>query len=206
MEEDQRPFIFEKREIALIFICMILMAFLSFSIGVKVGKNYTFKKEGFEKEDRDKLKLKSELEESIEAKVNIESQEDLQETKDTIKNFQKLQDELKKVQLEEEMVNETVDPVENPKENIVKRPGNKFAGKFTIQLGTYRSQADSKKFADGFSIRGYDTIIQEIESPEQGIVYRVSLGVFDSEEEAQEYVNTESSLFRGTDYLFTQFK
>jgi cell division septation protein DedD len=205
MEEDSKPFIFEKREIALIFICMILIAFLSFSMGVKVGKSYSFKKEGFVKEDREKIKLKSELEESIEAKVNIESEEDLEETKEGLENFQKLRDELKKVE-EEEVVIEKSAPAKQLEKMVEKRPRYKYAGKYTIQLGTYRSEADSRKFADGFSIRGYEPIIQEIDSPGKGLMYRVSLGVFDSKNEALEYVKTESSLFRGQDYLFTQFE
>ena len=205
MEEDSKPFIFEKREIALIFICMILIAFLSFSMGVKVGKSYSFKKEGFIKEDREKIKLKSELEESIEAQVNIESDEDLEESKEGLENFKKLQEELKKVE-EEEVVIERSAPTKQPEKAVEKRSRYKYAGKYTIQLGTYRSQADSRKFADGFSIRGYETIIQEIESPEKGVMYRVSLGVFDSKGKAKEYVKSESSLFRGQDYLFTQFE
>ncbi len=205
MEEDQKPFIFEKREIALIFICMILISFLSFSMGVKVGKSYTFKKEGFEKEDRDQLRLKSELEESIEKKINIESREDLEETKESIKNFQKLTEELKKVEAQELVKNE-VPAKAKAIERVEKRPRYKYTGKYTISLGTYRSQADSRKFADGFSIRGYETIIQEVEIPDQGIMYRVSLGVFASKKEAKEYVKAESSLFRGQDFIISQFE
>ena len=105
-------------------------------MGVKVGKNYTFKKEGFEKQDRAQLKLKSSLEESIEAKVNIESAEDLKETKDAMTNIQKLQEELKKVE-EEEAVKKEAPKVEKTVERVEKRPRYKYAGKYTIQLGTY---------------------------------------------------------------------
>lgn len=200
MEEDQKPFIFEKREVALIFICMILMAFLTFTLGVKVGKTYTFKKEGFTKEDEKSLKLKSDLEEQIEAKVNIETPEDLKETKEAITNFRKLEDEFKKVDLKD------VAPKEAPKKDLAEtdieeRPLKEFKEKWTILLGTYRARGDAEKFADGFRIRGYEPVIwrfiQEVEDGPRGVVYRVSLGAWDKNNKrgAQEYILENSSLF-----------
>jgi len=208
MDDEQRPFIFEKREVALIFICMILIAFLSFSMGVKVGKNYTFKEEGFIKEDKKALKLKSNLEEEIEAKVYIESEKDLEETKENISNFNKLEDEFKKVK-EEVIAEEAPAKVvakEIVQDKIEKKPRSKFSGKFTIELGTYRTFTDSEKFADGFRIRGYDPIIEESDTFDHGIMYRVSLGVFSTKKEAQEYVLNESSLFAGQEFIISQFE
>jgi len=197
MEEDQKPFIFEKREVALIFISMILMAFLSFTLGVKVGKSYTFKKEGFTKEDEKVLKLKSNLEEEIEAKVNIESSKDLEETKDAAINLRKLEEEFEKVEAEDVALKEAV--IKKTGVEVEVRPRKEFKNKWTILLGTYRARDEAEKFADGFRIRGYEPVvwrfIQEVENEARGTIFRVSLGSWDKRVEAQEYILEQGSLF-----------
>ena len=74
-----------------------------------------------------------------------------------------------------------------------------------MQLGSYRSYGDAEKFADGFRIRGYEPIIQEIEIKDKGMVYRVSVGAFANQNEANEYILSEKSLFQGQEYLIVKF-
>ncbi len=78
-------------------------------------------------------------------------------------------------------------------------------GKFTIQLGSYQSIADAQSFADGFRVRGYKVIVNEVELNGRGIWFRVSLGIFDSVSEAKSYVLREKVLFKGQDYVIGRF-
>ncbi|CAN0060821.1 unnamed protein product [Chrysoparadoxa australica] len=82
---------------------------------------------------------------------------------------------------------------------------DKFSGKYTIQLGSHRSVEEAEAFAEGFKVRGYNPIINEVEIPNRGIWYRVSLGVFDTITDAKDYVKKEQSLFQGQDYVFVRF-
>lgn len=70
-----------------------------------------------------------------------------------------------------------------------------FIGKFTIQLGSFRTISEAKNFAQGFLERGYKPIIREVEVRGQGLWYRVSLGVFETMNAASQYVQKEKSLF-----------
>ena len=78
-------------------------------------------------------------------------------------------------------------------------------GKFTIQLGSYQSINDAESFADGFRVRGYKVIVNEVELRGRGIWFRVSLGIFDSVSEAKSYVLREKVLFKGQDYVIGRF-
>ena len=82
---------------------------------------------------------------------------------------------------------------------------DQYRGKFTIQLGSYQSLRDAESFADGFRIRGYKPIINEVDIKKRGIWYRVSLGIFESVGKAKDYVLREKVLFKGQDYVIGKF-
>lgn len=82
---------------------------------------------------------------------------------------------------------------------------DEYSGKYTIQLGSHRSINDAKKFADGFKIRGYEPIINEVEIKGKGTWFRVSLGSFSTINDAKSYIIKEKSLFNGTDYFIVKF-
>ena len=82
---------------------------------------------------------------------------------------------------------------------------DQYRGKFTIQLGSYQSLRDAESFADGFRIRGYKPIINEVDIKKRGIWYRVSLGIFESAGKAKDYVLREKVLFKGQDYVIGKF-
>jgi cell division septation protein DedD len=82
---------------------------------------------------------------------------------------------------------------------------DQYRGKFTIQLGSYQSLDDAESFADGFRIRGYRPIINEVDIKKRGIWYRVSLGIFESVGKAKDYVIREKTLFKGQDYVIGRF-
>jgi cell division protein FtsN len=79
-----------------------------------------------------------------------------------------------------------------------------LAGKFTIQLGSHRTLKEAEEFAEGFKARGYDPIINQIDIKGKGTWYRVSLGAFNTNEEAKSYIVREKTLFIGQDYTIVK--
>jgi cell division septation protein DedD len=74
-------------------------------------------------------------------------------------------------------------------------PDSSFIGKYTIQLGSYRTLDEAKNFANGFLVKGYKPLVREVDVRGQGTWYRVSLGVFESISAATQYIQKENSLF-----------
>lgn len=233
MDENTKLYVFSKREVALIFLFMFLIAITSFVFGVKIGKSYSFEQAGFTPADRAKVDLLSGQEE----KVNevVEERQEIQDEKANLLDLnKKLEERIKEEtsgegkRFENEPVNDAsfqeageavegedsgnqmVEPVPG---TVVEQPGtsrpktakDQYSGKYTIQLGSHRSLEEAKAFAEGFKVRGYNPIINEAELPNRGIWYRVSLGVFDTVSAAKEFVKKEQSLFQGQEYIFYRF-
>ncbi len=243
MDEKTKLYVFAKKEVALIFVFMILIAITSFVFGVKVGKGYSYQVSGLAPEDKQKIDLMSEKEEEVnkilEEKKGGESEapgmshETTQgeetghgaaavapekiEKKDAVADTHKrLEEELKKlddqkqaaagkeVKEETPFTPKTEVKAQAPKKEVKAPKKDQYSGKFTIQLGSHKTMAEAEKFADGFRIRGYDPIINEVEVRGQAW-YRVSLGVFTSVSEAKDYIIKEKSLFQGQDYVIGRF-
>jgi septal ring-binding cell division protein DamX len=83
---------------------------------------------------------------------------------------------------------------------------NPEVGKFTIQLGSYNTMEEAKQFAEGFTVRGYSPILNEVKIDGKGKWYRVSLGLFKTVEEAKAYIKNEQSLFSGQDHIITEIR
>lgn len=234
MDENTKLYVFSKREVALIFLFMFLIALTSFVFGVKVGKNYSFENSGFIPQDKQKIDLLSGQEE----KVNEVVREKMEQPKEPVELNdlnKKLEQHIKtetdgegkriegKLEADEpapsqpiapdtsmqDTGNQMIEPV--PGTEVTMEEGaksslkDKYSGKYTIQLGSHRSLDEAEAFAEGFKVRGYNPIINEVEIPNRGIWYRVSLGVFDSITDAKDYVKKEQSLFQGQDYVFVRF-
>ncbi len=245
MDEKTKLYVFAKKEVALIFIFMILIAITSFVFGVKVGKNYSYQLSGLAPEDKQKVDLMSEKEEEVNKILDEKKGESAEAThgeaapehgesattvehgsvassekKDPMADTHKrLEAELKKLDSEKNGVAkegkdsetpfsvkapETKAAVSTPIKEKSSTKKDQYSGKFTIQLGSHKTIAEAEKFADGFRIRGYDPIINEVELKGQAW-YRVSLGVFSSVSEAKEYIIKEKSLFQGQDYVIGRF-
>src|SRR5690606_39531357 len=65
MDEKSNLYVFERKEVFLIFIFMILIGVTSFILGVKIGKQYSFEQAGFQEQDRQTVELLSKQEEQI---------------------------------------------------------------------------------------------------------------------------------------------
>ena len=225
MDEKTKLYVFEKKEVALIFIFMILIAITSFMFGVRVGKNYSYQASGFSQEDRQNVDLLSGQEEMVNKVVEEKTQGEVKELPpEELK--QKMHESLK-AKIEDELNKETQPKVDTPKEtqpvndtkpldntdlidDSSKAPApeaskDQYAGKFTIQLSSHRSKQEAEEFANGFTIRGYDPIINEVQIPGRGTWYRVSLGVFETAGQAKTYIDKERELFQGQDYVIGRF-
>lgn len=198
MDSKTKLYVFAKKEVALIFIFMILIAVTSFVLGVKIGKNYSMEMAGITPEDQKKvIELLSNKEEELsKIKANPETS-----TVESSEIEHKLQEKIS-----EEFGGKDVGLSHGSNMSVAQDAPiassikDALSGKFTIQLGSHRTLKEAESFAEGFRARGYNPIINQIEIKGKGTWYRVSLEAFNTAEEAKAYVGREKSLFMGQDY------
>ena len=200
MEENNKVVIFEKKELVLISLLILVLILTSFTIGVKMGKRISLDTAGVTMEDKKEVELKSAVEEDVEKTLSTDAQltdeEKLKKLMDESKT--KLSDELQKFSTDEKAT--------TANNSTPVTPANPMAGKYTIQLGSYNTVEEAKQFAEGFTIRGYNPIINEVKIEGKGTWYRVSLGAFETVESAKKYIREEKSLFTGQDHVITEIK
>lgn len=216
MDDKTNLYVFEKKEVALIFIFMILIAVTSFVLGVKVGKSFTYNEVDQALEQVDQVEILSDEEERAnqtmqQASPDSSSSDDFEEDvhrriEEHIKNeFEKDTGERQVEETTPSPSSEdllTGGPLDSSEAEALEDQADQLRGKYTIQLSSHRSKNEAQEFAQGFEVRGYEPIINEVEVPNKGVWYRVSIGVFDTITEAKEYVLKERSLFQGEDYVF----
>lgn len=200
MEENSKVVVFEKKEIALILVFVLVLIVTSFTLGIRLGKKLG-----------PQLTTLPETEKSLEFKSNLEEDAEVSVIKES-----ELSDEEKLKRLMDESKSRLSDELNKFREEIPSAPSetasststttNPMAGKFTIQLGSYNSIEEARQFAEGFTVRGYSPILNEVNIAGKGKWYRVSLGLFDSVEEAKAYIRQEQSLFAGQDHIITEIK
>ncbi len=208
MSTKGKLFVFDRVEVLIILVLMILVAVTSFTFGVKIGQKFTYEAQGFSEEERQLIELKSAAEEDAEAltetKVNEEQFKEISES-----SLKKKFDSIESGELAPSTAPETVkdNPVDQERNDLIKDLNDKaYEGKWSIQLGSYHSNEDAQRFADGFIARGYNPIINEVQIEGRGIWFRVALGVFDSVTEAKEYISQEAALFQGQDYTIVKLQ
>jgi cell division protein FtsN len=206
MEENNKVIIFEKKEIVLILILVVVLIITSFTLGIRLGKKISFTEAGIKEQDVKTVELKSTTEEDVDSSVAKESamsdEEKLKRLMDESKT--KLSDELEKFSKDDKVEAANMSaaaPVAGSKENK-----SEMAGKYTIQLGSYNTVEEAKQFAEGFTVRGYNPIINEVKIDGKGQWYRVSLGLFNSVEDAKTYIKAEQSLFSNQDHIITEIR
>ena len=201
MEENSKVVVFEKKEIALILLFVVVLIITSFTLGIRLGKKLGPQVTTLTPNEKS-FELKSPLEEDAEVSVikenELSDEEKLKRLMDESKS--RLNDELNKFR-------EDTPAPRGADSSVEEVPtDNPMAGKFTIQLGSYNTVEEARQFAEGFTVRGYSPILNEVVIPGKGKWYRVSLGLFDSTEEAKNYIRQEQSLFAGQDHIITEIK
>ena len=201
MEENNKVIIFEKKEIIIVLIFVVVLIITSFTLGIRLGKKLAFNEAGIKTEDVKTVELKSTVEEDAEATVSEDSkltdEEKLKKLMEESKS--RLTNELDKFSSEEK-------PATVPANAGGSSQQSTTAGKYTIQLGSYNTLDEAKQFAEGFTVRGYSPIINEVKIEGKGTWYRVSLGLFNTVEEAKAYIKQEQSLFSGQEHVISELK
>ncbi len=227
MDENTKLYVFSKKEVALIFLFLFLIALTSFAFGVKIGKDYSCEMAGITPQDKARVELLSGQEEKVNEVVEEIENKEAEPKEEELQNLnQKLEEHIKaetsgegkrfekkpeaEAAPEVDSGNQMVEPapgtvVEEPQTKKPTTLKDQYSGKYTINLGSYRSLEEAEAFAEGFKVRGYNPIINEAELPNRGIWYRVSLGVFDTISDAKDFVKKEQSLFQGQEYIFYRF-
>ena len=223
MEANKRMYVFDKKEILLIFVLIILISTTCFVFGVKIGKTYSLDVQGVTNDDIQRVDLLSQKEESlIEDEKKLEeivkkAQEDskLNENIEGNSNYERLKEKIDNEVLRDNEVT-ILDNTEKKNEKLTSaniaqtsesasNTDKQISGKWTIQLGSHQNTEDAEAFADGFRVRGYRPIINQVYLGDRGVWFRVSLGLFPSIVDAKNYVIENQSLFDGQDYVFIQF-
>ncbi len=228
MDDKTKLYVFEKKEVFLIFVFMILIAVTSFLIGVKIGTNFSYEKAGYSAEDKMNIEIQSKEEEKVQDIVDTTSDKDESKKMQELNAFtekvvrKKLEEEFSEDKKEfgnidsksvvpSEVAPTGVTPKAVEPQTIVEPPkedssSDKLTGKYTIQIGSYRAINDAEQFADGYKVRGYNPIINEVELRSRGIWYRVSLGAFEAINEAKDFILKNKTLFAGGEYVIVQFE
>jgi len=227
MESNKRLYVFDKKEVLLIFTLVILISTTCFVFGVKIGKSYSLNVQGIIPEDMQRVDLLSKKEEKFLEDEKIleemvkkvdESKKSANEKVDEAPSFDQLREKIDQEVINSDDVMEKTSN-QNPakkkdnkslesnlsKNNIYDNNTQNISGKWTIQLGSHQNREDAEAFADGFKVRGYDPIINQVYLGDRGVWFRVSLGLFSSIVEAKNYVVEHQTLFDGQDYVFIQF-
>lgn len=197
MDDKTNLYVFEKKEVFLIFIFMILIAITSFVLGVKIGKTFTYpelndtlSREQSPAQDQASIAFQSEREEAVNELTQNPSDEPVLDATQ----------QLRETLLEEIAGADRVAPVqpvvETTPEPTPQTSAPDVTGKWTVQLASFNRLEEAEVFAQGFKARGHDTIIREVNLPSRGgIWYRVSLGLFQSLSETTEFMRNNKELF-----------
>ena len=227
MGKKAKLLIFERREVLLVFIFIILVAAASFTMGVKMGQQLSYKRQGIGLEDQKFVRLKSWLEEDADAPLQqaestgIKAQDSLgaQHQKTLKEKFDQIIEQQKQVSasgetpstLDRKQAGTTQALADTGKHKLAPSlaqalDSETYKGKWTIQLGSYQDVDEAQRFADGFKARGYRPIINEASIEGRGVWYRVGLGIFVTVPKAREYIGREETLFQGQDYTIVQLQ
>jgi cell division protein FtsN len=206
MDEKNKVIIFEKKEIILILILVMVLLVTSFTLGIRLGKKISFHDAGVTPQDVKTVELKSSVEEDADRTVTenakLTDEDKLKKLMEESKG--RLSDELEKFSKDEKPADKALSSAATGA--IPTTPATPANGKFTIQLGSYNTVEEAKSFAEGFTVRGYNPIINEVKIDGKGNWYRVSLGLFNTVDEAKTYIKNEQSLFSGQDHIITEIR
>ncbi len=210
MEENSKLFVFEKKEVILILIFIVMIAAIAFTLGVKTGKGLSLKKDNYTQDDIAEVDLKSITEEELDGVVpkdetiadkQLEIEMRLKnEMEKLAKGDTKIEKPVAQMKPKKEVALEVIEE-STPKIEDVYNQDKNYRGRFTIQLYSSQSEEAAKDFADAFIVKGYDVIINQVDIAGKGTWYRVSIGAFETTDKAREYLEKEKTLFRGNSYI-----
>ena len=219
MEDSNKLFVFEKKEVLLIFVFVVLIAVTAFTLGVRVGKGLVTKDEVIPTQPVKAMELKSEAEEDADrlSELNNDKMNNSEVlgtgSEDSSLRLNDLDEKFKEVadgdetSVEDTQMDDVAMPSLDDTSTVEpKSPKRDLSAKYTIQLVSRKSPDAAAEFAEPFRAAGYDVIVNEVEIEGKGTWYRVSIGAFNTKIEAEEYMQSENDLFQGKDYIIKQFR
>lgn len=232
MNDKSNFYVFEKKEVFLVILFVILVSITSFLFGLKMGSGYSFEQAGNTSSDLEKISTenaKVDFSSTEEERVNefiktnnqdVKKEDINKKVEESLKqkmieefnneNTKKFNPETTKVAPEKKEIpivepTESLVSVDNSDSVVEEKEADNFSGKFTIQLGSYQTIKEATEFAEGFKVLGYNPIINESTVAGRGNWFRVSIGVFDNLNDAKSYLLKNKSLFANREYFFFQF-
>ncbi|HRK02831.1 MAG TPA: SPOR domain-containing protein [Oligoflexia bacterium] len=192
---------FNKKEIVIILLLFVLVALLSFTLGVRMGRSLNETKLYTETPQEAPLKEKAALPiEKAPAHGEDQSAHDNQgDSKSLLKKESATEKESAKAEdladgeLQAELTKSGVKtdrPVsmELPTEKKGEMaPAKSVAGRFTLQVGSHRTVSEAAEQVTSLKAKGLDAFYIEAVLPGKGTWYRVGVGNFDSKEKAELY-------------------
>lgn len=212
MEDSSKLFVFEKKEVLLIFVFVVLIASTAFTLGLRIGKGLESNEKKMTANSVEDLNLKSIIEEDAEKislqKNDRESDDILDNEDESSLRLNDLDKKFKEVVKEKEGETQSgIDVINKPlvEQDSTSLKKRNLSGKFTIQLSSKDNRDAAIEFAEPFRAAGYDVIVNsaKVEGKEW---YRISIGAFNSKIEANEFMQNENDLFQDKDYIIKQFK
>jgi len=230
MNENAKLFVFSTKEVILIVVFNVFVAITFFLLGVRTGKDYSYNKAGFSPEDRRTLEIKSSQEEIVNdiKKEMVKPKIDKSDVDDRLRKH--IENELNNENINESSSSDNIEPpspedlakvskiseksdfdntansnkdlIPVAKTEVLKKEN--YIGKYTVQLGSFRTMKEGKSFSSAFVKRGYEPIITEAHPRNKGTWFRVSIGLFNSVADLKDYVNKEKNLFRSQNYIISK--
>lgn len=228
-EDNSKLFVFDKKEVILIFVFVVVIIVTSFTLGVRVGKGLSLKSDGYTKEDISKtVDLKSVEEEQADNIVNDTSFEgslsddktDTQSKLDDLADPERLDKEFSGIsndsedslesQMPSDLKKKTTELDKKVEEAVAKeltpKEGNQLQGKFTINLASKKTRAEAEEYAAPYMASDLEVVINKVNTVSKGTWYRIGVGVFDSYDNAKSFLEKNPIFFKGKKYWITEIK
>lgn len=231
-EDNNKLFVFDKKEVVLIFVFVLVITVTSFTLGVRVGKGLSLKTDGFTNEDVKKsVELKSVEEEQADsivdtnADVGFESSLSGEKPDETTKKLEqladpeRLDDEFSDISkgmnnADESLENQVPSDINSNDTGVAKssvdelkpKDANQFQGKFTINLASRKTRAEAEEYAAPYMASDLEVVVNKVNTASKGTWYRIGVGVFNTYNDAKAFLEKNPVFFKGKKYWITEIK
>jgi len=199
MSKEQNVYIFERKELAILLVLLVLVALLAFTLGVKLGRELqTPPKEGAVAEQSS---MAVEKVEAIAPPTMVAEPEtplvppsppaQPEKSESKLSALDRVDREMgltqKKIEAPSEASPQSLSEVSHSAPASPSKGLGESPPVFTLQVGSYRTLAEAERQRDSISAKGFPAQVVQVNLPNKGTWYRVSVGAFDKREAALEY-------------------
>lgn len=230
-EDNNKLFVFDKKEVVLIFVFVLVITVTSFTLGVRVGKGLSLKSDGYTGQDVQKsVELKSVEEEqadlivdsnqdvSIEESLSGEKPDETTKKLEQLANPDRLDTEFSDISntnsndekpLEQKLpsdIDNSANETEISTSDLSPKDANQFQGKFTINLASKKTRPEAEEFAAPYMASDLEVVINKVDTTNKGTWYRIGIGVFETYNQAKVFLEKNPVFFKGKKYWITEIK